>query len=99
MQRMGFGRLNIRAKGKRARGSADASAIEEALIDAWTALQEGLEEQEDGVEEQIRDHFNKFKADHDLGDCLFGDADGFQSAVANLSAEEKLAYFEELFDK
>ena len=51
MQRMGFGRLNIRAKGKRARGSADASAIEEALIDAWTALQEGLEEQEDGVEE------------------------------------------------
>ena len=96
---MGFGKLNIKAKAKPARGSLDAQSVEEALIDAWTALQEGLEEQDDGVEEQIRTHFNNYREGAGLGDCLFGEADGFQSAVANLSAEEKMAYFQELFDQ
>ena len=94
---MGFGKLNIKAKAKPARGSLDAQSVEEALIDSWEALQDGLDEQEDGIDQQIKDHFNNFRPGSNLGDSLFGEVDEFQSAVANLSADEKMQFFDELF--
>ena len=94
---MGFGTKKIKAKARAGRGSLDAQAIEEALIGAWEALQDELDEQEEAVQDQIKAHFNNFNACGNLGDLLFGDASDFTSAVGNLKADEKSAYFEELF--
>ena len=87
---MGFGTKTIKAKARAGRGSLDAQAIEEALLGAWEALQDELDEQDESVQDQIKAHFNNFNADAgNLGDLLFGDADEFTSAIGNLKAEEK----------
>ena len=96
---MGFGKLNIKAKAKNGRGCLDAQLIEDALCDSWELLQDGLEEQEDGVEDQIKDHFNSFNAAGNLGDILYGDSDDFKQAVGTLSAADKMAFFNELFEQ
>ena len=92
---MGFGKLKVKAKAKNGRGSLDAQLIEEALSDSWDTLQEALQEQDDGIEQQIKEHFNNIG--DELGDILYGDVDDFKNAVSNLSATDKMAYFEELF--
>ena len=94
---MGFGSHKVKAKAKNGRGSLDAVAIEDALTNSWDALQDSHEEQEDGVEEQIKDHFNNFNAQGNLGDLLFGDVDDFKAGIATLSATDKQAFFDELF--
>ena len=95
---MGFRKLNVKAKAKSGRGCMDAQLIEEALIDSWELLSATLEENED-VKDEITEHFNNINEDYDnLGDILFGDAAAFKSALDQLTATEKMAYFNELFE-
>ena len=94
---MGFGSLKVKAKAKNGRGSMDAQLIEDALVDSWETLQDALEEQDEGVDEQIKDHFNSFMDGKELGTALFGDADDFKAEVATLSAADKMKFFDELF--
>merc|ERR1711971_515810 len=94
---MGFGTRIIKAKARAGRGSLDARAIEEALTGAWEALQDELDEQNEAIQDQIKAHINNFNKCGNLGDPLFGDASDFTSALGNLKADEKSAYFEELF--
>ena len=97
---MGFGQLKVKAKAKSGRGCMDNQLIEDAITDSWTTLTEALEEAEDDDKAQIKEHFNGFSdGNGNLGDILFGDADGFKSAVADLNDADKAAYFEELFNK
>ena len=94
---MGFGSLKVKAKAKNGRGSMDAQLIEDALVDSWDTLQDALEEQDAGVEEQIKEHFNNLMEGKPLGDLLYGDADDFKAEVATMNAGDKMKYFEELF--
>ena len=99
---MGFGKLNklnIKLQNPTGRGTFDVETIEDAIRESWEELQEGLEEQEAGVLAQIQDHFNKFNDECNLGNYLYGDSDDFFDKVHCLNAEEKMAFFDELFEQ
>ena len=94
---MGFGQKRTYKpnKPKAQRGNLDAQAIEEAIIDSWEGLQDHFDDEEKSVNDEMKAHFNKNWPG--CGDALIGEAADFQSKLANLSADEKMAFFDELF--
>ena len=96
---MGFGTLKIKAKAKSGRGSVDAAAIEEAVIEMWDEIVEATNNLAEDEQTDMKKHFNEFLANDDvdnLGDLLFGEVEDFKQAVATLSTEDKTKFFNEI---
>ena len=94
---MGFTKLKVSAKVKSGRGSADATAVVEAMMDAWEDLQEAINKLSEEEKKEIEDHFNTFiDGEDDLGSILFGSAEDFDSRVKFLDDEVQKQYTEEI---
>ena len=95
---MAFGRLRVKARCKPGRGSVDASAVIDAMINTWDDLREAIDGLEDAEKDQLREHFNSLLADEDdtLGDILFGSVDDFKQCVDVLQDDVKTDYTNEL---
>ena len=94
---MGFTKLKVSAKVKSGRGSADATAVVEAMMDAWEDLQEAINKLSEEEKKEIEDHFNGFiDGEDDLGSILFGSAEDFDSRVKFLDDEVQKTYTEEI---
>merc|ERR1712032_703401 len=94
---MGFSKLKVSAKVKSGRGSADATAVVEAMMDAWDDLQEAIGKLNEEEKKQLTDHFNGFiDGEDDLGDILFGSAEDFDSRVKFLDDEVQKKYTDEI---
>ena len=96
---MAFGKLVIKARVKRGRGSTDAEAIEEAIKDCWDDVQTALESLSPEEAQELKDHFNTLLGEdfEDLGTILFGDVSGFEEKMATMDTEDKDKYFQEMF--
>ena len=98
---MGFGKSGNSYKPKapkKMRGSLDAALIEIAIKDNWSDLCDHFDAEDDSVNNEMKGHFNeKFPG---AGDALLeDDSDDFSGLLANLSVDEKMAIFDELFDQ
>ena len=94
---MGLTKLKVNAKVKSGRGSQDATAVVEALMNVWDDMQEALNGLEGEQQQEIRDHFNSFiPGEDDLGDALFGTGEDFDSRVKFLDDEVQKKYTDEI---
>ena len=94
---MGFSKLKVSAKVKSGRGSADATAVVEAMMESWDDLQEAIGKLSAEEKKEIEDHFNTFiDGEDDLGTILFGSAEDFDSRVKFLDDEVQKKYTDEI---
>ena len=94
---MGLTKLKVAAKVKSGRGSADATAVVDALTEVWDDVQAALGELSEEARAEIKDHFNNhIDGEDDLGDILFGTSDDFDSRVKFLDDEVQKKYTDEL---
>ena len=94
---MGFTKLKVQAKVKSGRGSADATAVVEAMMDAWDDLQTAIGKLTPEQKTELENHFNEFlEGEDDLGTILFGSPEDFESRVKFLDDENQKAYTEEI---
>ena len=67
---------------KRGRGSADSVAVVDALTEVWDDVQTALGKLSEEEAEAVKKHFNELvEGEDDLGDCLFGSSEDFDSRV------------------
>ena len=82
---------------KATRGSADSSAVVEAMKDSWSELGAAIRNMNEADQKMLRDHFNSFDQDNDdLGDILFGDFNDFEQRINLMDEEAASAYTNEL---
>ena len=94
---MGLTKLKVNAKVKSGRGSADAAAVVDAMTEVWDDIQTSLAKLTPEESEAIKNHFNSFiEGEDDLGDCLFGTSEDFDSRVKFLEDEVQKKYTDEL---
>ena len=77
----------IRPK-KNGRGCVDSAAVVDALVEAWDDLIAAIDSLPQEEQDAIKLHFNGLiDGEDDLGDCLFGTAEDFDSRVKFLDDE------------
>ena len=94
---MAFGKLKVKARCKAGRGSIDAVAVIDAVVNTWGDLRNAIDELKPEEKDQLREHFNNLIDDEtDLGEILFGTADDFESRLKFLDDEIQQQYTDEL---
>ena len=94
---MAFGKLKVKARCKKGRGSVDASAVIDAVMNTWGDLQEAIAGMDKPDQDELREHFNNLVEDEgDLGDVLFGTADDFESRLKFLDDDVQQQFTDEL---
>ena len=94
---MGFGKLKVKAKAKSGRGSVDAAAVIDAVMNTWADLQKAITAMDPSDQDALKEHFNScIDGEADLGDILFGSADEFESRLKFLDDEVQQQYTNEL---
>ena len=85
---------------KKGRGSRDAAAILDILIEDWEEFQSGLNNLDPEDIDKIKVHFNTFiEGEDELGDMLFGSDDDFQCKFNLLSDPVQAQYTNEMLSK
>ena len=94
---MAFGKLKIKAKCAKGRGSIDAVSVIEAMTSTWEELQAAISGLSQDEQKELEDHFNQLVEDEsDLGTILFGTADDFNSRLNFLDEDVKQEFTDEL---